>query len=520
MPAAISSTEKAPAHWIFVDTFLKVGETLKYLKDFARTFRAPYRMTIERFEKRTLGESLKFVEFGVAFSALFAFSNSIVIEGRSVISSMLNLLILLILWSIFLLAFYFIVKFSAKSKNRSYSEFLEMNSWILGFTIPLSYLLLWGHFTVNYSHIKIALKLAFSLSFLAYNIFLIVYIIRTWRYFWGLSVIGVLWRFFLATGITIGLNFGLVSALNTISGGKISYNTFFESKTEQYLAEVWAERSKVPVFIEKAALRSITERVSASGKVAPEEETKIASKVVGTIEVLYVKEGDLVEKGQKLLKIGPDMIHAPSSGIVYGLNVQVGERVVGTDLMDGTELMHLYDENNIGVHVEVGEGDIGRIAIGNDADIELDAYRDIKFKGRVIRVLSSKSIASILTSPNMDQSPVFEVWIGFDKTSSGDLEYRRLEPGMPASVEIVTLAIHNALCVPIISVTSREPEMNDQVFVVSADSVLLRPVETGIQDYDYIQILSGLEVGEEVVTGPYDAISRRLTNRSKIKIED
>ncbi|MBK6620710.1 MAG: hypothetical protein IPG32_07490 [Saprospirales bacterium] len=62
--------------------------------------------------------------------------------------------------------------------------------------------------------------------------------------------------------------------------------------------------------------------------------------------------------------------------------------------------------------------------------------------------------------------------------------------------------------------------MTEQVFVVSADSVLLRAVETGIQDYDYIQILSGLEVGEEVVTGPYDAISRRLTNRSKIKIED
>ncbi|MBK6620711.1 MAG: efflux RND transporter periplasmic adaptor subunit [Saprospirales bacterium] len=444
-------TEKAPAHWIFVDTFLKIGETLKYLKDFARTFRAPYRMTIERFEKRTLGESLKFVEFGVAFSALFAFSNSIVIEGRSVISSMLNLLILLILWSIFLLAFYFIVKFSAKSKNRSYSEFLEMNSWILGFTIPLSYLLLWGHFTVNYSHIKIALKLAFSLSFLAYNIFLIVYIIRTWRYFWGLSVIGVLWRFFLATGITIGLNFGLVSALNTISGGKISYNTFFESKTKQYLAEVWAERLKVPVSIKKVALRSITERVSASGKVAPVEETKIASKVMGTIMELYVKEGDLVEKGQKLLKIGPDMIHAPSSGIVYSLNVQVGQRVVGTDLMDGTELMHLYDENNIGVHVEVGEGDIGRIAIGNEVDIELDAYRDRKFKGQVTRV-SSQGIQRFIDG----DASVFEVWVGLDKTSLGDLEYRRLEPGMPASVEIVTLAIHNALGVPIISVTSRE----------------------------------------------------------------
>ncbi|MBK7336322.1 MAG: efflux RND transporter periplasmic adaptor subunit [Saprospirales bacterium] len=244
------------------------------------------------------------------------------------------------------------------------------------------------------------------------------------------------------------------------------------------------------------------------------EETKIASKVVGTIMELYVKEGDLVEKGQKLLKIGPDMIHAPSSGIVYSLNVQVGQRVVGTDLMDGTELMHLYDENNVGVHVEVGEGDIGRIAIGNEVDIELDAYRDRKFKGQVTRV-SSQGIQRFIDG----DASVFEVWVGLDKTSFGDLEYR-LELGMPASVEIVTQVIHNALCVPIISVTSREPEMTEQVFVVSADSVLMRPVETGIQDYDYIQILSGLEVGEEVVTGPYDAISRRLTNRSKIKIED
>jgi HlyD family secretion protein len=244
------------------------------------------------------------------------------------------------------------------------------------------------------------------------------------------------------------------------------------------------------------------------------------------------------------------IITAPVSGIVSKLNVEKGERVVGTLQMAGTEMMRIANLQSMEVQVEVSENDILKVSLNDQADIEVDAYLGRMMKGKVTEIANSASNVGTAAglSLNSDQVTNFVVKIRLDPASYKDLmgDGRRypFRPGMSASVDIYTHMAEGILSVPIISVTAREddekktskksdekdvPEakqnktqdvIKEIVFVVTGDTVAVREVKTGVQDNDYIEILSGLQEGEQVVTGPYSAISRKLKSGSHISISD
>ncbi len=230
-------------------------------------------------------------------------------------------------------------------------------------------------------------------------------------------------------------------------------------------------------------------------------------------------------------------IYAPMNGIISRLSVEKGERVVGTIQMTGTEMMRIANLNAMEVRVDVSENDIPRVSLGDEVEIEVDAYLDRIFEGKVTQIANSAS-NSATASLTSDQVTNFEVRINIDPDSYQDLitpsKPYPFRPGMSASVEINTQTVEDALSVPIQSVTTREakifgeheqkelgdlePEdLVEVVLAVQADTVDLRRVKTGIQDDTYIQILSGLEENEEVVAGPYTAISRELEEGDEVR---
>jgi HlyD family secretion protein len=214
--------------------------------------------------------------------------------------------------------------------------------------------------------------------------------------------------------------------------------------------------------------------------------------------------------------------------------------------MAGTEMMRIADENNIVVRAEISEPDILKISKGQEAEIITDAYPDIKLKGLVTQILPLQPKKEISLG---DQIANYVVEISIAPASYSNLikdgEKNPFIPGMPASVDIVTQVIQNTLGISIVAVTSREihtsedttfvgsskellqnennahpvndGNLGEVVFAVSGDSVLMVDVKTGIQDSEYIQIVSGLKEGQEVVIGPYSTISKKLANGTKIK---
>lgn len=249
-------------------------------------------------------------------------------------------------------------------------------------------------------------------------------------------------------------------------------------------------------------------------------------------------------------------IYAPMSGIVSLLGVEKGERVVGTIQMTGTEMMRIADLRKMEVQVEVSENDITRVTIGDDVDVEVDAYLGRKFKGKVSQIANSASntasIGGASISLTTDQVTNFIVTIDILTESYQDLvdggKTYPFRPGMSASVEINTETLENVLSVPIQSVATREKEeegkkktmpregeegesesiakevteddLLEVVFLVEGDSVRMAQVTTGIQDDSYIQILTGVNDGEMVITGPYAALSRKLKNGDRVRVVD
>ncbi|MEI6507675.1 MAG: efflux RND transporter periplasmic adaptor subunit [Bacteroidota bacterium] len=234
-------------------------------------------------------------------------------------------------------------------------------------------------------------------------------------------------------------------------------------------------------------------------------------------------------------------IFAPVNGIVSKLNVEKGERVVGTSQMAGTEMMRIANLNDMEVSVDVNENDIVKVRLNDTALIDVDAYTNRKFKGIVTEVANSATTNSATTS---DQVTNFLVKIRILRSSYADLLLTKREvfrPGMSASVEIHTQNIEDATAIPIEAVTIRsksdldtltdktkkrnttkvtEIKKDDEVevvFICNNDNVSMRQVKTGIQDDKMIQIISGITVGDEIVTGPYSAISKTLKGGEKVK---
>jgi HlyD family secretion protein len=407
---------------------------------------------------------------------------------------------------------------------------------------------------------------------------------------------------------------------------------------------VASKKREKPIMVttDKAFRKNITQLVTATGKIQPEVEVKIAPEVSGEIVEIAVKEGEVVHRGQLLVRIKPDaykaqvesqqaalsgarsssvqnratlakaeqdykraqqlfksgllpeadrntaqtqfdiakaalesslfeiqrsegalrqindalsktVIYAPSDGTISSLTSRVGERVVGTSQFAGTEVMRIANLNNMEAVVNVNENDVPNVRIGQSARISVDAYPDRNIKGIV------REIASTATTKNagsQEEVTNFEVKISIPDRSL------QLRPGMSTTADIETATVPNAVVVPIQSVTARlagsnlSPEERERmtaqqsardagdnkadvtnqtqekqkerqlreslqrvVFVKNGDTVRQQKVDTGIADATFIEIKNGIKPGDEVVSGSYTAISRRLKDGAKVAIE-
>lgn len=225
-------------------------------------------------------------------------------------------------------------------------------------------------------------------------------------------------------------------------------------------------------------------------------------------------------------------LYAPTEGTISKLAVDLGERVVGTAQMAGTELLRIANLEKMQVVVDVNENDIVRVTLGDTAIIEVDAYPGKEFKGVVSEIANSaKSEVG-----NVDQVTNFQVRISILKSSYTDLiDLKKgpspFRPGMTAAVDIRTAYRNNVVTVPIQAVTLRKPntekgdttntpkeDKTEVVFVNKDGKAIMTPVKTGIQDLNHIEIVSGLETDLEVISGPYGTVSRSLKDEQKIKV--
>ncbi len=232
-------------------------------------------------------------------------------------------------------------------------------------------------------------------------------------------------------------------------------------------------------------------------------------------------------------------IYAPMSGIVSLVNVKLGERVVGTAQMAGTELIRIADLDNMMAEVDVNESDVLRISTGDTAMVVIDAYIDREFPGIVSQVAYSSTTATQVVSTSTVTN--FTVKIRLDRSGYADLldpsKGRRypFRPGMSCSADILTNRSSGVLSVPIQAVTTREArelkgkdkskkaetaadaEMKELVFIDSSGIAVPRLVSTGIQDASFIEIKSGLKGDEKVIYAPYKLVSKTLEPGDKVK---
>jgi HlyD family secretion protein len=239
------------------------------------------------------------------------------------------------------------------------------------------------------------------------------------------------------------------------------------------------------------------------------------------------------------------------SGTVSKLNVEKGERVVGTIQMTGTELLRIANLNKMEITVDVNENDIVRAKLNDTAKIEVDAYLNQKFKGVVTEIANSATLTGT-AALSSDQVTNYQVKIRILNESYRHLlpkdakDFYPFRPGMSATVDILTKSRSNVLSVPIQAVTARKDTSNvnklkptknedadkddsdkakkhaeqtyELVFVYNqkTKTVEERRVKTGIQDADFIEIVSGLTETDEVVVAPYSAISKKLKDKQKV----
>lgn len=245
-------------------------------------------------------------------------------------------------------------------------------------------------------------------------------------------------------------------------------------------------------------------------------------------------------------------IYSPLTGTITKLNSQIGERVVGTAMMAGTEIMIVSDLNEMETRVDIGEIDVVLIEVGQNARLEVDAFKDKKFKGTVTEIANSaKTSGQPGAQANNQEATKFEVKIRFAEKDA-------FRPGMSVTAEIETRSRTNVLTVPIQSVTTRLPKSTNSpsaktnvvastnssltttnstnevkevkkksgeaakpievIFVVENGKVKMVPVKRGISDDNYFEITEGLQEGQEVVTGSYKAINRELEDGKEVVV--
>jgi HlyD family secretion protein len=235
--------------------------------------------------------------------------------------------------------------------------------------------------------------------------------------------------------------------------------------------------------------------------------------------------------------LGRTNIYAPMSGTISSLDAELGERVVGTQQMAGTEIMRVADLTDMEVEVDVNENDIVKVSIGDSTLVEVDAYLKQEFKGLVTEISNSANAAA-----TMDQVTNFKVKVRILKGSYQHLlegkpeNYSPFRPGMTATVDIITNRKDGVIAVPISAVvvktdtstvnTGNAPrrqsgnQLFETVFVKEGEEAKQRLVTTGIQDDANIEITEGLEVGETVITGPYNTVTKLLKPGDKVEVKN
>ena len=242
-----------------------------------------------------------------------------------------------------------------------------------------------------------------------------------------------------------------------------------------------------------------------------------------------------VQQGQD--NLNRTSIFAPMSGTISRLAVELGERVVGTAQMAGTEIVRVADLSNMEVEVDVNENDIVKVSIGDTTEVEVDAYLKRVFKGVVTEIANSAE-----STLSVDQVTNFKVKVRILPESYQDLmegkpeHYAPFRPGMTATVDIQTQRSNNIVAIPISAVviksdtTERKPAAPapkiaadaprfECVFVMKNNTAALRVIETGIQDDSRIEITSGLEEGDQVITGPYNTVTKLLDPGDRVAVD-
>ncbi|RRB00031.1 efflux RND transporter periplasmic adaptor subunit [Larkinella rosea] len=321
------------------------------------------------------------------------------------------------------------------------------------------------------------------------------------------------------------------------------------------------ERNK-KLLADKVISASDFEQIEADYNVAQQEIESTEANIKAAEFNVAGAEAGLRDATENLRKT---TIYAPVNGTVSKLNVELGERVVGTSQMAGTEMLRIANLNNMEVRVNVNENDIVRVSLGDTADIDVDSYSTTgrKFKGIVTEIantangLAASGATGSTSSMSTDAVTEFEVRIKVLNSSYKDLMAKRakrtypLKPGMTASVEVITDRRPGVLAVPIAAVTTRgaaqeamnrnpnddnnnnnngekpanqapakKEEVKEIVFVHQNGKVVQREVKTGISDFENIEVKSGLKAGEEVVSGPFIAVSKRLKDGDPVVKHD
>jgi len=225
--------------------------------------------------------------------------------------------------------------------------------------------------------------------------------------------------------------------------------------------------------------------------------------------------------------LGRTNIYAPMTGTISKLDAELGERVVGTQQMAGTEILRVANLTNMEVEVDVNENDIVKVEVGDSTIVEVDAYLGKEFKG-IVTEISNSADAALTT----DQVTNFKVKVRILEESYEDLlegkseNYSPFRPGMTATVDIITNRKDDIIGVPIsaivikndTTVTENEDQKYEAVFLKEGEKAELRKVSTGIQDDSNIEITEGLTEGETVITGPYNTVTKSLKEGDDVEV--
>ncbi len=335
----------------------------------------------------------------------------------------------------------------------------------------------------------------------------------------------------------------------------------FAAGVEQAKAQLSNSNANIPglkAILDNAKAAFERQRKLYTEKVTSRQEYDQAEQAYRTAEANYKAaieglkgtEASIMGAEAQLARANKDLsrttLVAPMDGVISLLAVKKGERVVGTAQMAGTEMMRVADMRSIEIRVDVGENDIPKVKLGDTALVEVDAYTNRKFKGLVYKIANPNTQTAGAATTGTEVTN-YKVHIRLIPDSYKDMMIPGrafpFRPGMSASADIQTNTKQNVLAVPLNAVTTREknsdekggtsnektasddkPGIDDEaveevVFIVQKDNKVKKvKVKTAIQDLNYIEILEGLNDGDQVVTGPYNTVSKILKEGNLVKV--